>query len=179
MMTNEYVYSITAPALTDMLLPGVEEKLFINTDRITYKSVPAKTLIKEEFLTWNNIEWQQVLIFHKTNNFIGRLHVDSTDKLAWGINWIYSGVGTLKYWEKSQIKSSISKVDEEGYLIYVYKTDELPAKEYNLTIGTYLVNASIPHLPSGNNGRYAFSLRPGKFDMTWEEVKTKFQHLML
>lgn len=176
-MFNDYVYPIDVPPIGNFLLPGVEKLIFQQINTVSYKVYSAVDLINPDYINWENISWDFVLVFHRPTGHIGRIHTDyATDEFAWGINWIYSGYGYMHYWDNHAINSYSDIVDEEGKTIRQFFSSKEPTKIYRMDIGAYLVNASIPHRAIGVDNRYALSLRaksPNPFK-SWDEVLNKF-----
>jgi hypothetical protein len=175
----EYIYKLNLPPLTDILQEGVAEKIFNGGDSSFKRVYDPQQIIKSEWLTWNDIQFNHIDFFYK-NNFVGIVHVDAEH--AWGINWIHNGLGKLEYWLPNDITKVGNELDALGSPRCRYIANTPPIKRYTTPPGAYLVNAGIPHLASGKNGRYALSLRsrhPQNQSLRWDDVVTKFKHLII
>ena len=183
----EYIYKINAPRIEDMLLPGIEEKIFPKNTygSNTYMNYKVVDILKPEYLNWLGIKWDFALVFYKTGGVGGKLHIDSPSSNSdstttiWGINWIYGGYGHIHYWEFSDIDARYDVKDAQGFDVSHFTASKPPSRKYDLkTNTTYLVNGSIPHFPYGFERRFALSIRPFKYDTSWERVVHRFMHVI-
>ena len=174
---KDLVYKLNLPPLTDILLDGVAETLFKDTTKSAHRHYHPRDLLKPEWLTWQDIEWDFVNFFYK-NNVTGLIHSDGPE--SWAINWIHQGHGVMKFWYPLTEETLPVSVDELNDKRYVYNINRPADKEYTMYPGAYLVNASLPHLPSGYNSRYAFSLRSYvKPSIPWVTIFEKLKHLII
>jgi hypothetical protein len=185
----EYVYKLNFPLLPDILLDSAKKSLFDFTEP-THKMMVAKELVKPEWLIFNNIEFEGFNFFYKPN-FIGLIHSDEATELkeptapcVWGINWIHNGSARMEYWTKEMLDPVLDEPDSPEYLRSGYKrircsTNVAPIKVYDMMVGAYLVNASVPHRASGFGNRYAVSLRPKIKNMPWLEVVDNFKNYII
>lgn len=172
----ELVYKLNLPPLPDILTDSAKEELFVGKNQQIYKQYHPKDLLKPEWLTWKDVEWDFVNFFYK-NNYTGLLHTDGPN--VWGINWIYNGYGKMEYWRHEDVECFPAEIDPIGSVRTRCIPKTAPFKIYTLEPGAYLTNASYPHQPSGFNGRYAFSLRCYKNRIPWLNAVNKFQHLFI
>jgi hypothetical protein len=174
---NDLVYKLNLPPLTDILLDGVAETLFKDTTKSAHRNYHPAELLKKEWLAWQNVEWNFVNFFYK-DNATGIIHSDGP--ASWAINWIHQGHGVLKFWYPQPEEILPASVDELNNIRYVYDINRPADKEYTMYPGAYLVNTSLPHLPSGYNNRYAFSLRSyTRPTPPWSAIFEKFKHLII
>lgn len=173
---SEFMYKLDLPPLDEILSDEGKEELFVGTEKSIYNQYHPRNLVKPEWLNWAGIEWDFVNFFYK-NNHKGVLHIDGPG--VWGINWIYNGYGIMEYWRAEDVEEQPVSLDPIGSKrnVCIAKTD--PIKVYKTFPGAYLTNAVVPHLPSGFDGRYAFSLRCQNKKITWNEAVTKFRHLFI
>lgn len=175
-INQEFMYKLNLPPLDEILTDEGKAELLVGGQQSMYKQYHPKGLIKPDWMNWADIEWDFVNFFYK-NNLTGVLHVDGRD--VWGINWIYNGYGIMEYWLPEDVDELIEEGDMLGSSRIVCIAKKNPVKVYKTLPGAYLTNASVPHLPSGFNGRYAFSLRCRNTKITWNEAVAKFQHLFI
>ena len=153
-MTQQLVYKIKGPELNKILLPNISKEIFSNDKKNKNQYLTASDVLTSDFLNlnWKDYKWKRVIVFHKSNN--GGIHVDGNGN-EWGINWIVTGSGVLKYW-------TFDKVDIDTYIKnhYVYKSNHQPSFYYetNIENSPYLVNAMLPHQATGYD-RFLVSLR--------------------
>lgn len=175
---TEFVYKLNAPPITDILLESVAEKLFVGGDLSYHRSYNNLTkLIKPEYLSWKNYNWNFINLFYKTKGIPGWIHIDGYG--GWGVNWIHGGHGRMEYWLPENVEIMPPEVDDIGGQIVKCKTSASPDKIYVMTPGAYLINAWVPHRAAGFNNRHALSLRATKDTSTWEEVVNNFTDLIL
>ena len=172
---SEFIYKLNLPPLDEILTEQGKEELLIGKNETLYKQYHPKELIKPEWLTWQGLNWDFVNFFYK-NNYQGIIHIDGPG--VWGINWIYNGYGTMEYWLPEDVIQFPAEADDIGSKRSKCFTDKKPFKVYTTTPDAYLTDASVPHRPSGYNGRYAFSLRCYSNPISWEEAKFKFKDFL-
>jgi hypothetical protein len=171
---SEYVYQLDLPPLDEILTESGRAELLVGQDKPIYRQYHPKGLVKPEWLTWAGIEWDFVNFFYK-NNHVGVIHIDGPG--VWGINWIHGGYGVMEYWLPEDVIESEPEYDMIGSRRTVCTAVKDPIKVYKTLPGAYLTDASIPHRPSGYDGRYAFSLRCYSNTVTWADAVVKFQHV--
>jgi hypothetical protein len=120
-------------------------------------------------------------VFLKSNGTRGFLHRDSKDdtKHPWGINWIVNGTGIMEYYDQSTLTIDETPITKGRYTRNYTSPRGIglnPIARYELPPGVYLVNADVPHVPSGTDRRVAISVRSTKdYTMTWDEVCNQFE----
>jgi hypothetical protein len=181
---TEFVYQLKLPPIKDMLLDGVAEQILSPATNFKYKTVTADSIIKPECLEINGFKFNRALLFHKANGDLGIIHKDSANpkNTVWGINWVYSGFGTLEFWDESDLvnANSEAKIDEEGNYVRHYEANVPARKKYMMYAPcAYLVNATQIHRPVGWGSRWAISLRTGIVDISWEDLVEKFKDLIV
>jgi hypothetical protein len=86
----------------------------------------------------------------------------------------------MKFWYPTPEEILPVGVDDLNDRRYEYNITRQADKEYIMYPGAYLVNASLPHLPSGYNNRYAFSLRSyAQPSILWSTIFEKVKHLII
>jgi hypothetical protein len=175
-ISPEYMHKLDLPQLDEILSDEGKSELLVGNETPLYKQYHPSGLVKPEWLNWAGIEWDFVNFFYK-NNHNGILHVDGPG--VWGINWIYNGYGIMEYWLPEDIEELPTEHDSIGSKRTICIAKKNPVKIYKTLPGAYLTNASVPHRPSGFDGRYAFSLRCYSKTITWDEAVAKFQHLFI
>ena len=174
---SEFIYKLNLPPLDEILTQQAQTELFVGKNQQIYKQYHPKDLLKSEWLTWKDVEWDFVNFFYK-NNYRGIIHVDGPS--VWGINWVYNGSGSMEYWLPEDVTQLPAGLDEVGSKRSECFTNKDPVKIYKTPPGAYLTDASSPHRASGYNGRYAFSLRCYYTNpISWEEAKVKFGDLFI
>ena len=173
---SEFMYKLDLPPLDEILTEAGKIELLVGKDKTLYKQYHPKDLVKPEWLAWRGLEWDFVNFFYK-NNYQGIIHIDGPG--VWGINWIYHGYGTMEYWMPEDVEQLPAEYDDIGSKRSECFAKKDPIKIYTTMPGAYLTDASIPHRPSGYDGRYAFSLRCYGDPMTWQEAVVKFEDLFI
>ena len=182
----EYIYRLNLPTLPHLILDSVSTKLEHNPDHPIVERYDAYELIKPEWLTINGYQWTSVVYFYKPTNFVGKIHRDSDNfnEMPWAINWIYGGTGVLSYYLPESIPEPVAMINHMGYPVLKYaemgNDTHVPEKKYVMEQGAYLVNASIPHLPSSLGQRHCVSVRSdASYNIPWERVVDSFEHYII
>lgn len=186
---NEFLYKLNAPPITDFLLESKFEKLFVGQGKNFHLMFKATELLKPEYLSWKNYQWDFINFFYKTNGFQGHIHIDGyggldpgslySPHVQWGVNWIVGGTGTMEYWLPKNVEITPVTPDDIGGNIVKCIPKTPPDKVYVTPPGVYLINADVPHRGTGFGCRHAFSLRDTKTSMSWNEVVNTFTDLII
>ena len=183
---NEYVYKLNLPDIADVVISLDHIKNLVPQDfqgsQIFYPE-PYK-IFKPEWLTYKNLEWDYCSLFIRSGNQQSVLHRDnpnSPDALHWGINWILGDDSIMEYWDKDKITEEKIIYDSGGKTTVKITADQTSSKQYTMSTGVYLVNASVPHRVTNltENRRIAISLRSKKFryenpSVVWRDVVKLF-----
>ena len=181
------IYKIKGPSLKDILIPGIENTIFADDKKtIDNQYLSADEIFSQEFLNskWRGYDWTRSIVFYKNNQ--GGIHIDNSNLYGneWGINWIVSGFGGIKFWKTENIKPpNTIKIIKNHYLFNI-KTKPCFTTETTVEESPYLVNANIPHSAWGND-RFAVSLRifPGSknylYTEPWEKIVEKFKDIII
>lgn len=173
---EELVYKLNLPPLTDILLPGAAERIFVPDSNSVHRHYDPVELVKPEWLEFNGFKWDFVNFFYK-NNHVGFLHSDGPT--VWGINWVHGGSGSLQYWRPEDTTTTMDFC-AMGHRRFRHESVKPPYLTYDTPPGAYLVNAIVPHVASGFAGRYAFSLRVYKQKaIPWPEVIERFKEYIV
>ena len=190
-MEPDFIYPLTLPPIDERLLPGMRDILLAPSLRsasaekdVDYLIYDIEEAVLPEWHRWMGIRWKSLSKFYK-NNYTGVIHTDDATNAAnsWGINWVCSGYGNMKYWNKNRLRITVDSQQptwKSAPFIERYDTDNPPCQEYTLLPGAYLVNNSIPHLASGYQHRVVLSLRPAHPDnrLPWENVRSIFKEFI-
>lgn len=184
----EYVYRLELPPLSEIINDNMTRRISELGDKLVWESGPAENSIKEEYLNWNGIHWTHAALFYKPNK-CGDIHIDNDSPAfttVWGINWVADGEALMEYWSFNDVTDITESTDlkERSKLKGLGKAREFrstvpPIKSYKMPPGAYLVNAHLPHKAQGFGKRVVISLRSVEsYNLTWDEVVSKFQHLI-
>lgn len=128
------------------------------------------------------IDWEHAAYFQKINGYTGSIHVDYRTGFWPAINIICSGHTTMEYWhEETVVDAEIYTYGDVGdaFRLKAFKTDKAPDKIYQMPIGVYLINASVPHRATGHGGRRLISLRSmSNLEKTWSQMTELFQDII-
>lgn len=178
----EHCYKLNLPSLEEVLLDFEKEIISLN-QRINpiYFTKDSDKMFKSNWLTFNDISWCTAMVFYKPHGFIGRTHTDKIDgSLAWGINWISGGSGTIEFWDRTKISLPTIVTDSVGYKIEDYDNcvkDVIAHKTYIQDPGVYLINGTSPHRATGFDNRVCVSLRSfNNYYISWEQIVEKFKN---
>jgi hypothetical protein len=177
----EYVYKVNLPSFDEILLPNAKEILLSDdTENSTQHKHDPKEFLKENWVRFNNIDWDQLIVFYK-NNYVGGIHRDTQNSdLYCGINWIISGECILEFWKEDHYIKKIYINDEFDNDIISYYTHRPPIRTYRMPAGVYLVNASVPHRASGIGPRFAATLRSEQtHKLDWKTFLNNFQNFII
>lgn len=178
----EYVYRLDLPDISKVVLSLDDIKNLVPQDfqgsQIFYPE--PREIFKSEWLNYKNFKWDYCSLFIRSSKQQSVLHRDnpySPDSLHWGINWILGEDSIMEYWGKNKILKENIIYDTGGKTTVKITTDQNSSKQYTMSTGVYLVNASVPHRVTNltDERRIAISLRSMKFryenpNVTWEEV---------
>ena len=178
----EYCYKIKLPPLEQIISEKGKMTLRSFKDsRQYYKVFKVEDILKQEYLNILGGDWIFCLTFFKDKNTKGEIHIDDAKiPLVWGVSWIITGEGTLEYWKPENIDTMETIKDNQNIVKTVYSTSKPPDRVYHQKAGEgYLVNASIPHLGTGDS-RMVISLRQKltAYNQTWEEVVDRYKDLI-
>ena len=183
------VYKLDLPMLDQVLLKDAKHLLerHLTKPNAYYASHEANTVFKSEWITFENLNWDSVLLFYKPIDFIGRIHSDKdfrdNDLCAhpWGINWIWGGSGSMRFWNYESLGEPKIKIDECGYHTTVFdQIDITPDEQVLMNPGVYLFNGRLPHSPISLGTRYCFSLRSrSSYNIPWENIIDKFSKYII
>lgn len=184
----ELCYKLNIPNFEDIVRDDWEHNLsWDNIMNLSKQStiIPCQEAIKKEFLKFNNIDWDMLVLF-PMNKTQGQIHADNScnplDRdlsnplvTLFAINYVVSGTGKIEYWLPSQLENSFTNPKNTyDQVNWTAKESESPHKSYELNQGAYLINASVPHQGIAYDKRIVFSLRPKVSDKESNEYwKTK------
>lgn len=195
----EQVYELNLPSFYEII--NASFKGFENLDEQDKKykylfDYNLTDILKPEWLTFLGFKWRSYRYFKKSGP--GSIHTDLSDlKMVesyrlhgrpcfWGINWVFNGSGTIKFWEYKNLHYIGNTIgsDNNPKLGVVPKFFPLSKPDYqydNLENHVYLTNASLPHVAEGFNKRCVFSLRADNINLnyTWEEAVDKFKDYII
>jgi hypothetical protein len=188
---NEYVYKLNLPDIADVVISLDYIKNLVPQDfqgsQIFYPE--PREIFKSEWLTYKNLEWDYVSLFIRTEKQQSVLHRDnphSPGSLHWGINWVLGEDSVMEYWDDDKIIDQKVINDLGGKTTVKITADQTPSKQYTLSTGVYLVNASAPHRVTNltDERRIAISLRSKKFryenpSVVWRDIVEMFRDEIL
>lgn len=183
-------YKLNLPNIEEVVLSLKEIKDLVPEDfqgsKIFYPD--PRDIFKPEWLTYKNLEWDYVSLFVRSGEQQSILHRDnpnSPDSLHWGINWILGDNSIMEYWDEDKIIEEKIIYDSGGKTTVKITADQNPSKQYTMSTGVYLVNASVPHKVTNltNERRIAISLRSKKFRYenpaaTWDKIIETFSDII-
>jgi hypothetical protein len=182
----DYVYKLNLPNIKEVVFSLDDIKNLVPRDfrgsQIFYPE--PREVFKPEWLTYKNLEWDYCSLFIRSGKQQSVLHRDnphSPESLHWGINWILGEDSIMEYWDEDKIIDQQIIYDSGGKTTVKITAEQNPSKQYTMSTGVYLVNASVPHRVTNltEDLRIAISLRSKKFrydnpKVTWEEVVKMF-----
>jgi hypothetical protein len=182
----DYVYKLNLPDIDEVVLSLDYIQNLVPRDfqgsQIFYPS--PRDIFKPEWLQYKNLEWDYCSLFirsGKQQSILYRDNPNSSDTLHWGINWILGEESIMEYWDEDKIIDQQTVHDLGGKTTVKITTDQNSSKQYNMSKGVYLVNASVPHRVTNLTGehRIAISLRSMKFryenpSVEWRDVVEMF-----
>lgn len=183
---NDYVYRLNLPNIERVVLSLDKIKNLVPDNfqgsQIFYPN--PRDIFQPEWLTYKNLEWDYCSLFIRSGKQQSVLHRDnpnSPDALHWGINWVLGENSIMEYWNKDKIIEEKIIYDSGGKTTVKITADQTPSKQYAISAGAYLVNASIPHrvINLTNERRIAISLRSKKFryenpSVVWRDIVEMF-----
>lgn len=186
----DYVYKLNLPNINEVVLSLDNIKNLVPGDfrgsQIFYP-VPRE-IFKPEWLTYKNLEWDYCSLFIRSGKQQSVLHRDnpnSPDTLHWGINWVLGNDSIMEYWNKDKIIEEKIIYDSGGKTTVKITADQASSKQYAMSTGVYLVNASVPHRVTNftDENRIAISLRSKKYryenpSVVWRDVVSMFNNEM-
>lgn len=133
--------------------------------------MPAEEVLKEEYLTFNNISWQNIVSFPLDPRPQSHIHSDNysdtiDDNLEnpkitlFGINFLLFGSGRMDYYLPSQLDKNYFLDPNYEYPQRNWTTTQPPYKSYEMEPGAYLFNITVPHKATAYSKRLVVSLRP-------------------
>jgi hypothetical protein len=175
-------YRLNLPPLDQVIRDDAKHLCedYLTITSLQYTEHSAQDVVKPEWLTFENFKWNTVLRFYKPPGCVGRIHTDTRGNdprsaHTWGINWIWGGSGTLRFWSVDDIGAPIPRIDPYGYHTYVYDNAPEPSEIIHMEPGAYLINAAVPHQPTSLGERYCFSLRSSSsYNIPWDLIVDKF-----
>jgi hypothetical protein len=187
MSKTEYLYRLNLPNIDEVVLSLDYIQNLVPRDfqgsNIFYPN--PRDILKPEWLRYKNLEWDFVMLFFRSGGQQSILHRDNPhkpDSLHWGINWILGGDSLMEYWDEDRIIDQQIINDIGGKATVKITADQNSSKQYTMSTGAYLVNASIPHkvTNSTDERRIAISLRSKKFryenpSMMWRDIVELFK----
>lgn len=175
---TEYVYKIDFPFVDKVIIShdkinDLIPKNFVGS-QIFY--VNPKDILKPQWLSFKNIDWDYMSVFIRSANKESILHRDDPlgdNYLHWGINWVIGDASVMQYWNEDMVNSKKIIYDSGGEKTVMLDSDLPPIKQYFMKTGVYLVNASIPHKVKNLSSdiRIALSLRSKKFRLENPNIK--------
>jgi len=180
-MLMEYVYKLNLPPLSEVVLPHLLDTLFAPTDKQIYTHYKSSEIFLPEWTNIHGMFWEKAYYFHKTNGRVGEIHIDSVLSNEYGINWVLDGNARLEYWNLEDLPDVEPSHNMKKSTMYKkFQTERSPIKTYDMNAGAYLVNACVPHRPSGWGNRHVISLRSSENNQrSWQEVIKLFNDLII
>lgn len=165
----ELCYKLNIPNFTDIVKDEYKEHLtYEKMCRLVHVN-SCQNLLKEEFHNFNDIEWYRLMLFPLTketksfihsDNWADKEPVDKPSMTLWAINFVIAGNSNQSYWLPSQLDPDPFLDESSGDQIN-YHSDERPYKSYDMSLGAYLVNITVPHKGTAlSEERLLASLRP-------------------
>lgn len=176
MNNNELCYKLNIPFFQDLIKDDWKQKIqklnWENRLKIP-KISKVEEVLKEEYLNFNNINWQELVTFLLDNNDQAHIHSDNwslndanPDDLEnpsmtlFAINFVVFGSSRMEYYLPSQLDKNIFVSDDPEYPQRNWTTTQEPYKSYEMEPGAYLLNITVPHKAVAHSERLLFSLRP-------------------
>lgn len=183
----EYCYRLNLPDIGNVVLSLDEIKNRVTKDfrgsQIFYPE--PREVFKPEWLTYKNLEWDYCSLFIRSGKQQSVLHRDNPytpNSLHWGINWILGDDSIMEYWDDDKILNQQIINDLGGKTTVKINAEQTPSKQYRMSTGVYLINASVPHRVTNltNERRIAISLRSKEFrfknpSVMWRDVVEIFR----
>jgi hypothetical protein len=183
----DYVYKLNLPNIKEVVFSLDSIKALIPKDfqgsQIFYPD--PREIFKSHWLTYKNLEWDYCSLFIRSGKQQSVLHRDnphSPESLHWGINWILGEDSIMEYWDEDKIIDQQIIYDSGGKTTVKITAEQNPSKQYTMSTGVYLVNASVPHRVTNltDERRIAISLRSKKFrrdnsTVEWQSVVQLFK----
>jgi hypothetical protein len=183
----DYVYKLRLPDINEVVYSLSDIKNLVPRDfygsQIFYPE--PREFFKPEWLNYKNIEWDYCSLFIRSGKQQSVLHRDnpnSPNALHWGINWVLGKDSIMEYWDEDKIIEEKIIYDSGGKTTVKIIADQASSKQYTMSTGVYLVNASVPHRITNltDDHRIAISLRSKKFryenpSVLWRDVVEIFK----
>jgi hypothetical protein len=199
-IANELCYKLNIPNFENLIKDEWKHNLswdnMLNLSRQS-SMIPCQDAIKEEFLKFNDITWGELGLFPLMESN-GEIHADNScnhldrdllnpNLTVFAINYVVSGTGKLEYWLPSQLENG-SINPKYKYSQVNWTTKENPYKSYELSLGAYLINATVPHRGSADSQRIVISMRPDITEQhcyerwqttNWDDVVNMFKNYII
>lgn len=183
----DFIHRLNLPDIADVVISLDHIKNLVPQDfqgsQIFYPE--PRDIFKSEWLLYKNFEWDYCSLFIRSGKQQSVLHRDnphSPESLHWGINWISGEDSIMEYWDEDKITEERIIYDSGGKTTVKITADQTPSKQYTMSTGVYLVNASVPHRVTNltDERRIAISLRSKKFryenpSVVWRDVVKIFK----
>jgi hypothetical protein len=171
MNNNELCYKLNIPFLQDMVKDDWKHNLNWETRREIPKVITPEDSIKEEYLNFNNINWDTIVSFPLDPGSDPQIHSDNysntiddtlenPDIILFGINFVVFGSCRMDYYLPSQLSKDYVVANDPNYPQRNWTTTQEPYKSYEMEPGAYLINITVPHKATAYTDRLLFSLRP-------------------
>jgi hypothetical protein len=190
------VYELNLPPIDELFIDSFQlyddahlKHNFIGEENLS-------TVIKQEWHTFNNYQWN-LLMYFKKSNIVGHIHTDIntwpevTDLTVWGINWCYDDTRTMQYWDWNHVShigetesftnntNTGSVVPTKGIAPKFNPNTDPDETYYLLPNKAYLVCTSLPHRAIGQGLGRAFSYRSTTHNLEWNKVVESFQQYIV
>lgn len=171
---SELCYKLNVPNFQEIVRDDWKENLdWYKMQKIAKISVirPASEVIKEEYLNFNNINWQNIVMFVLSPGSKPYIHSDNysdtiDDNLEnpkitlFAINFLIAGSGRMDYYLPSQLDKNFFIEPNSTSPQRNWTTSQKPYKSYEMEPGAYLFNITVPHKATAYTNRTLVSLRP-------------------
>ena len=157
----------------------------------------VEDVIREEYLNFNNIKWKNVVSFLLDKKDKAHIHSDnwsmgddleSPSMTLFAINFVVTGSGRMDYYLPSQLDNNYFIEPNNQYPQRNWTTTQEPYKSYEMELGAYLVNITVPHKATAHSERLLFSLRPRLIphenfmywkSKSWDDIVKMFENYIV
>jgi len=201
MDNNEFCYKLNIPSFQEMVRDDWKQNLNWETMVRIPRVAKVEEVIKEEYLNFNNINWDHIVSFpldpesnpqiHSDN---WSLHEDDVDDLEnptmtlFAINFVVTGSNRMDYYLPSQLDKNYFVSSPPEYPQRNWTTTQEPYKSYEMEPGAYLLNITVPHKAVAHSERLLFSLRPRRIphenfvywkSKSWNDIVKMFENYIV
>ena len=201
MDNNEFCYKLNIPSFQEMVRDDWKQKLNFRSMTVMPNIANAKDVIREEYLNFNNINWDHIVSFPLDPESNPQIHSDNwslsedmSDDLEnpsiilFAINFVVTGSNRMDYYLPSQLDKNYFVSSPPNYPQRNWTTTQEPYKSYKMEPGAYLLNITVPHKATAYTERLLYSLRPKRTphsyfeywqSKSWDDIVKIFENYIV